>query len=490
MIAPARLSQLGRLTFLFKDSVLYGGAAAISKAFALITFPLLARQLSVVDYGVLDFFLVLSSLVTLLFVFGQDSAVARFFYEHEDDEARRQLISQSLAFQVGLLLLAVPVLWFAAEYVTRFLVDSPQAVLLFRIVLLQLPFLLLLNFSQNLLKWNFQRRPFMILSLGSTVVQAGLLVFVLFMLDAGPGEILLVYLAVTIGFGLLGIWFVRAWLAWPQGFAYLRCMLPYAIPFGLICVLGAFLPALERNLTNELLGAHELGLYAAGAKIAMLVGIVVSAFQTAWGPFSLSLYKQDDAGHTYNAVLRVFTLLVCVMVLGLSLVAETLIYWLASERYVGAAVVVFPLALGLAMQAIGWITEIGISISKRSHLGLYGYVVAVIVTVAGIMWLAPRLGLVGVAAGVLAGQASRAAVSSWLAQRAWPLPWRFGPVLFVGALTLTVGFASLWVGQVYGELGQRLALSVGIFAVLVIGGRVLFTIEEIMRAYELVRRYL
>ena len=67
---PSGLTLIESLKFLLKDSALYGGAAAVSKALALITFPLLARHFTVTEYGVLDYFLVLTSLMTIFFIFG------------------------------------------------------------------------------------------------------------------------------------------------------------------------------------------------------------------------------------------------------------------------------------------------------------------------------------------------------------------------------------------------------------------------------------
>lgn len=99
-------------------------------------------------------------------------------------------------------------------------------------------------------------------------------------------------------------------------------MLPFAIPYGVICIAGAFSPTLERTLTASFLGTESLGLYAAATKMAMLMGLLVSAFQTAWGPVSLSLYKQADAGHTYNWVFKLFALAVCVAALTLTLLAQ------------------------------------------------------------------------------------------------------------------------------------------------------------------------
>lgn len=105
--------------------------------------------------------------------------------------------------------------------------------------------------------------------------------------------------------------------------------------------------------------------------------------------------------------------------------------FLATDRYLGAVAVVFPLAMGLAIQATSWITVIGIGISKRSYLHLYAYSVAIAATLTGIWLLAPLFGLLGVGLGVLLGQVMKALISSWLAQRAYRLPWHYTPVIIV-----------------------------------------------------------
>lgn len=478
ILTPASFSLRGRLGFLLKDSVLYGGAAAISKSFALITFPLLAGHFSVADYGVLDYFLVLSGFMATLFVFGQDSAVARYFYESEEIAERCQLISQSLVFQLFCLVCLLPVLWWSSHWIAFALIEVPESSSFFKLVLLQLPFLLLINFSQNLLKWTFDRTRFLTMSLGFTVVQASLLLLVVLVFEVGIEGVLLASLVASAMFGLLGVFFVRRWLVRPEDFCRLRELLPFAAPFGVVCVLGAFSPTLERTLIADLLSSADLGLYAAGTKIAMLVGLVVTAFQTAWGPFSLSLYKQSDASHTYNWVLRLFAIGMCLIVFALAIVAKPLINFLTSDRYVGAAVVVFPLALGLAIQATSWITEIGIGISKRSHLNLYGYMLFVAITLVGILQLAPVFGLLGVGISVMLGHAVKAITASWLAQRVYPLPWQYLPVITVFGLTLVSGLLALWVENLWGGVAYMTTLGVGLVVVCVDGWFNLFSRNE------------
>jgi O-antigen/teichoic acid export membrane protein len=472
---PADLSIKGRLGFLFKDSVLYGGAAAISKAFALITFPLLARHFSVEDYGVIDYYLVLASLLVIFFIFGQDSAVARFFYEYKEANSRCQLISQSLVFQLVGLTFLLPLLWLSADWSSTMLNAKSDSELLFKIVMLQIPFLLLINFSQNLLKWTFSRKPFLAMSLGFAVVQATLLVVALLVFDIGILGVLLVNLMTNTVFGILGIFFVRHWLVIPRDFKYLLEILPFAIPIGVICVVAAFSPLLERTLIITLLGLEELGMYAAAIKILMILGLLVSAFQTAWGPFSLSIYKQADAGQTYNWVLKLFVLVMCVVSLILTMLAPPLINFLVTDRYGDAAVVVFPLAMGLVIQATSWITEIGISISKRSKLNLFAFSTAIFVTFGSIMLMVPFFGFFGVGLGVLIGHVCRAVVSSWLAQRAHPLPWDYAPVAIILGLTLFLGLAAIAAGQYWGPTVQSFSFLLILIVISIAGWRILFS---------------
>ncbi len=53
----------------------------MNKSFALILFPFLTRALSVEDYGRLDIALYAAALFGVVIIWGQDSAVARLFFE-------------------------------------------------------------------------------------------------------------------------------------------------------------------------------------------------------------------------------------------------------------------------------------------------------------------------------------------------------------------------------------------------------------------------
>ena len=61
-----------------RDTALYGLVQFINKLLLFATFPLLAHRFSPSDFGFIDIGLFFASFVSLVILFGQDSAIARF----------------------------------------------------------------------------------------------------------------------------------------------------------------------------------------------------------------------------------------------------------------------------------------------------------------------------------------------------------------------------------------------------------------------------
>lgn len=467
---PRRLGLYHRLVFLTKDSGTYGLAAVLNRVLSLITFPLLSRHFSVGEYGLIDLVVVWVTLLTIFFVMGQDAAVARYFYEASDRTARQQVISQSLFQQLALLAIVIPILLIAAPGVASGLLGSTTEVRLIRLAILQVPFFVFVNFSQNILKWTFGKWRFITISVGSAAATAVALVIAM-MTSGTMTSVFLGYLIVRAVFGLMGLWFVRDWLVFPKGWYWWRRMLPYAVPFGVVLFLGGLQPAIERGFILKLLTDHELGLYAAGAKVGLLVGLPVFAFQTAWGPFSLSIYREADAARTYNIILKGFAIAVFSAVLILTVVANPLVRVLASDRYSGASSVVFASAFGLALQGIGVVTGVGISFSKKSHLHLWSFLIALSCSALAMLGMARPFGIAGVAYGAALGWFVKTAVDTLLAERVHRIGWDAGPVIWLSAITLAAGVSSAWVAGLAGALAGSALAATGLVILLGFGWR-------------------
>jgi hypothetical protein len=92
--------------------------------------------------------------------------------------------------------------------------------------------------------------------------------------------------------------------------------------------------------------------------------------------------------------------------------------------------------------------------------------------------MVPFFGFFGVGLGVLIGHACRALVSSWLAQRAYPLPWHYAPVVAILALTLLLGLATIEAGKYWGQRAQSFSLMLCLVVHFLAGWRFLFSQED------------
>lgn len=439
---PRSLSKLQQLRFLANDTLIYGAASAINKSFALILFPLLTRNLSVADYGRLDLALYAAMLLGLIIVWGQDSAVARLFFEDEDTSDRQQIISQALLVMFGHLLVVTVLIALLSQTLIPSGFFGKEAPAIVAMLSLYAPITGLLSFCQSVLKWTFERNKYIVLALGMPALNLmGMLALARF----GEFEVLTALGVLTTtgaAFLCLGLFLMRRWLVLPRGLAFVRNLVPLALPYGVISAIGAVSPVVERAVVSGRFGAADLGLYAAAAKIASLAMMLAIAFQMGWGPFAYSIYKEPDAIRTYNLVLRIFTAVMCAAVLCLAAVADPVSSLLAGERYRGAAMFVFPIAMAFGMQAIGWITEIGIHLSKKTYLSLIGFTFFLAISLAGIFYLSSVFGIIGVPIGAMAGQLAMVIVAAVVAQRAYPLAWQYRLPVATVAITLASGAAA------------------------------------------------
>ena len=475
----ASLGVKERLRFLAKDSVVYGIAATINRATALLTFPLLARHFSVSEFGIVDSLILLVSVLSTMVIFGQDSAVARYFFEVESLVERREIVSQSIVFQCLVLMVAVPILYcFQTPLGTLFSSRTPSTNIYMPLIILQIPLVILQNFSQGILKWTFARMRFIIVSVGSTLL---LCLGTVALVVSGYGtvnNILAMHFLTRVIFSLTSLWFIRKWLAFPTNFQYLPAMLSFAWPYGLICILTVFIPATERSMIVNLIGETEQGIFAASAKLGAFIALPVYAFQVAWGPFSLAIYKAENSAVTYNWVLKFFAITMFALTLLVTALGYPLITFLATDRYIDGVHCVFAICMSMSIQAIGWITEIGIDLSKKSYLKLYSNVFAYIVTFVAIYLLASRFGLVGVPWGTLLGVLTKTAIESSLAQKVYPLNWQYKGVLRLGTLVIAMGLCSQLVLSRFGANANLAVCIAFVASTLGLGWFTVFNIDE------------
>lgn len=426
-----------RLAFVAKDSVVYGGAAALSSMLNLLLLPFLTRLFSNAEYGALDNMMVLGTAFIAFIIMGQDSSIARFFYETEDPEERKQIVSQALLTEFVLCALVTTTVWINAAALLEAVFGMGQYTDVFRIWVLSYPFLVLVRFSSNLLKWTFSRFQFVTITLGSAATFIFVTLLYVFKFELGMRGYFFGQLTAYGIFAILGLWFCRKHFTMPRGFDHGKKMLSYGGPYMVTAVAGCLIPALDRVMITNFIGLDATGLYAIGYRYAFMLMLPMQAIMNAWIPFTLAIYKESNAEETYNRGLVLmtagFSLLSVVMV---SMV-EPVIELVASARYLPGHIVALPLMLGLVIQSISHTAGIGISLSKQTRFTMYSYLIGVLASAICIWFLVQPFGILGAAYGALLGKLAQSLSYIGFGYAVYPM--RFGMKRPGAMVVLTAG---------------------------------------------------
>lgn len=465
-----------RLGFLFKDSVIYGGAGAVARLFSIFTVPVLTRILSREEFGTIDGIGIFASVFMPLMVVGMGSAIARFFYETDDEEQQKQVVSQGLLVELVLTSVLSVSLYINAGALLEFFLNTGEYITLFRIVVPSMFFSVLVMFSQNLLKWTLARNQYLLISLGSTVCSVLLTLFYVLVLDFGVAGVFLAHLTTNVFFGLLGMYLVRRHFAVPAKLKFIIPMVKYGWPSMVTALASALVPSVDRYFISNYLNLGVLGIYSLGLKISGLIQLPVLGFQTAWGPFAFAIYKEKDAEETYDKVFLYYSILLTQIALLIVVGAEPLVYLFASAKYLESIPIVFPLVFAVVVDSLSWISGIGIGLSKKTVYKVVSYTAALVTSLISIRLLIVPFGLMGVVYGMLAGKTALTATQTLFAYKLYPIRFNFKRVIFVVALGL--GGAVLF--RYFGFLHwyARFPLGLGICAAFAVVMWIFFIIDE------------
>lgn len=437
----------------YKSTLAYFGGFLLSNALTLMTLPILAGGLSKGEFGLLDLYMSVGILVTVTLAFGMDSSVGRLLSEFKEDGARRRLILESLLFQsISIVAIVLTLYWIAPSIIAFFGEDSAY-ILPFRLVVVQSGFQAFLNISLNLLKWTFQKWKFIFLSTVSAISGLIFIWISIYIFNPNIVNVLLAISASRLLSALVGFYLISNFISFeiPRLY-YMGRILRYALPIGIICVLDVTLPVIERNSIFKFLSTEELGQYAAAARFIAILAVVVQAFQSAWGPFSLSVMHDEKVGESFEFTAKIYVITICLISLSTVMFGKVILFYLFSEAYQNGYILIFPMAMSLVIQSIGSITGIGIIISNRPYFQLLNYGLFIFVGYVLIGAFTEQYGILGTASALLITNTLRTIVISWAAQCFFYIRWPFKVISAIVVLSLIIGIFLILLLESFGYI--------------------------------------
>ena len=401
---------------LFKQSSIYSVAKLFAALTGLITFPLLTKNLSVADYGLIALFTTTIGLLTTLNKMGIQHSIIRF----QQQLTYPEFVSNTL--QVIMLLMGISALLIlicggiAGQLVSHPLLEFSALLILTASAVMQA----MQSFTINLLV--SQEKSFGVLILDSCyrVLSLSSIVIIILFVSATPkGFIYAIFSADCLL--TLGILF---WLKKQALFSFYQrnlvnkriilSMLAFGLPmlgYEMSNMIHAFA---DRFLIEYMLGAQWLGLYSVPYNMAMLTGtVLLGGLATAIVPIYLRTWEKEGKQATellLNKINDALLLLAPPIILGQLVIAHPLIELLATQEYLATAHLLPIITAGVLLFNTSIIFAAGMQIKKDSRkifrivleatllnltfnvltISTYGLEAAAINTLISYLWMAAR----------------------------------------------------------------------------------------------------
>jgi len=177
--------------------------------------------------------------------------------------------------------------------------------------------------------------------------------------------------------------------------------------------------------------AHDLGVFGANYKLAVLITIFIQVFKMAAEPFFFAQSAQRDAPGTYARVMKFFVMACCIMFLGVSLFLD-IWKWLITYKNpeYGEGIYVVPiLAMASVFLGIYYNLSIWYKLTNKNWIGARITLTGAVITIVLNLWWIPLYGYIGSAWATFICYAYMMIASYWMGQRHYPVPYEVRKLL-------------------------------------------------------------
>lgn len=419
MDAGRYLAQLG------SETIIYGIAGTLSRFIGIFLIPLYTRVFSPADYGIVAIITALLGLLNTFIVLGLDNSSARWFYDSEDLQERKKVIGTWFWSQTVVGCLAALVMLALAVPLARVFLSSEENAGLVRLAAVLVP---LSTFGKVVGNWlRYQRRPWMTAAFFtlSSLGTIGLVILFVLVLDQGLAGLYRAQIAAGVLTALAAMLILQDWIR-PHltSRKILHEMLQYGLPLVPAAIAAWITASADRFILQLFRSPDEVGVYAIAASLTTGITLVTTAFQMAWGPFALSILKEQAAGLVYSKVFSLYALLGSLLGTAVSLFRHYLLAIFTTPDYYGAASSIPFLASAFVVIGTTYIFSTGPAIVKRSMPVAASIFIGAGINTALNLLLIPAFGKDGAAVATLAAYSCAAVYLYSASQRLYPIPYR------------------------------------------------------------------
>ena len=416
------MNKLSRLRQLGNDSLIYGLGGTMAKGVSFLLLPIYTRMFSPAEYGAIEMLAVVTSFVSTVLVMGMDSAQSFFFFEEKANgkAAQVRVVSAILQWRLiwggGIVAIATVM----APLLSAWLFNGALTWHYFALAFFGAFFSQIMGQCIDLFRLLYRPWPYVLILFAYAVSSAACVLVLVLVYDQGIlGYFLGAALAAFV-IGCLSLYLVREYLDftgifvswWPRVVRFGLPLLPAGLAFSIMSM-G------DRWFIQHYHGDAALGVYAVGAKFALLITLAVETFRKAWWPIAMDAMHCDDGAETFRMIARLYMGIGMAGLVQLTFISPWLVDWLAAPEYRTAWLLVGVLTWQSVFYGFYMVVSAGIFKAEKTYLAMYLMIGAALFNVALNFLLVPTFGGMGAAIATAIAYAAWIGASMLVSERLW-----------------------------------------------------------------------
>lgn len=385
----------------------YATAGVVSAIVGVISFPIMTRNLSVDDYGIIGLITASATLAVAFGKLGLQHAIVRFYAEAMLNKRGHTLLAfNSTVFALfGVLSLITLIVWIlAGTFVIPRFIENPELPVYFWIVALFIVLRMIGSVTWNMLR---ARQLSAAVSFSTIIGRCSYLFLLLLLLASGYFNLYFLLLAFVLAELAAVLYATGAYRAF---FSFRLAefsspltirLLHFGLPLMILESLSLILRLIDRYMIGSVLGEKDLGLYSASYTLSSYVEVVITAsLAAAIRPMYTHIWESEGADATRQFLsqsLHIYLMIGIPFTAVFILAAPDLLVFLASERYGSGASIIPYIATIILLDGALIFLSAGMYFLGSTNTLLFWGVVAGIVNCTGNYFVIPQFGIEGAA---------------------------------------------------------------------------------------------
>ena len=407
-----------------KDFIVYAVGAASQMVLSFILLPILTKLFNPTEYGLIDISTTIIQIVSIGFGFRMTTAVSFYYYFHNDEHEKKQTVTTGLLFLLVINILTVFLLSINATSLGAAIYKSPAYTNIFKITIFVAGLSVLQNFLFHLLRISRRASLYVVASLLKGGLQVGIIILFVISFGLGLRGYFYGYLS-TVFLSLLIIFSItKKYLTFSFSKKRLIELLKYGVPLIPAGISLWALQLVDRFFLIHYATLADVGLYGVGVRSTILLVLLISSLQLAWGPFAFSIMKQDDAKKVYTEIFSLFVIIATWLIILTTYFAKEAITLVTTPEYTQAYVVTPFLSFGTFFLGAYTLLSIGINLVNKMHIITTTTIIAAILNIILNFILIPRYGILGAAISTASSYLVSTMLVYFFSQKYYPIDYK------------------------------------------------------------------